>query len=138
MTVDGNKLRVRIESSEPLIKDGGPCNDIYTAITTNTFNFNIPVTPPSASTDDVVITEAILTIPSDETDAERWDLDNKGVRLMKYHPSVTAVPGTTFSNLIKTVELFVPELTMSVGEPFAKMNAEFLSKYSHFDKKASQ
>lgn len=50
-------------------------------------------------------------------EAEIWDIDTKGLRLMKY-PVKTA--GEAYSNLIKTFEMFIPELTLHIPKFIAE------------------
>lgn len=71
-------------------------------------------------------TVATFTLPADITDAEKWDLANKGIRLMQI---LTDEP-TTIANLLETVLLFVPEFTQGVDKRSAERNVDFLNRYT--------
>ena len=73
--------------------------------------------------------QIILEIPSDATDAENYDLLKNGVRVFRYLTDMK----TTYSNLLTTLELFVPMFTQGVPDSVAKANIDFLAKYPKFN-----
>lgn len=125
VTRDGNMLNVAVTSSGALAED---CEDHYMTLCTSIIDRATPIT--TSGGDSIVSTVYSLTIPDDVTDAELWDIDNKGLRLMKYP---TKSRGETVSNLIKTFEMFIPELTINIPTAVAEANIDFLNKYANKD-----
>lgn len=76
-----------------------------------------------------ITTEVIVSLPTDITDAEWYDIDHKGFRLSLYPNG----PATTFSNLLETVALFEPAILGFISEAAAERNLEFLDQYTGFD-----
>ena len=72
--------------------------------------------------------EFIWALPADYRDAEKWDLDTKGVRVFEYMTDAK----TTVANLLETVLLFIPEFTQNVDPLSAKRNVDFMAKYPQF------
>ena len=73
-------------------------------------------------------TESILWTPADDaTDAELWDIDNKGIRAFRFTDDMV----TTVEQLAKTVFLFEPLLTPTVSDDAAAANIDFLAKYAN-------
>jgi hypothetical protein len=120
---DGKTWDVIVTSSSP---SSVTCSDLYAAFTVSAYDISVEV---KAAGPHPVVTTISLEIPSDVTDAERWDVEKKGVRLYRYVNDRI----TTISNLIETLLMFVPEMTMSVPPEIGKMNADFMSKYAGFD-----
>lgn len=71
-------------------------------------------------------TTVTFELPADITSAEKWDLANKGVRVMEV---LTDEP-TTIANLLETVLLFAPEFTQGVDNRSAERNVDFLNRYT--------
>ena len=67
-------------------------------------------------------------VPSDMNDAEKWDLSQKGIRVMEI---LTDEP-TTIANLLQTVLLFIPEFTQGVDKKSAERNVDFINRYTPF------
>jgi hypothetical protein len=74
-------------------------------------------------------TSFVYKVPADLTDAEKWDLNQKGIRVMEL---LTDEP-TTVANLLETVLLFVPEFTQGVDKKSAERNVDFINKYTPFN-----
>jgi hypothetical protein len=125
---DGLSINVKIVSSDPVDASNvaGCCEDAYMIISTSMFKMAVPVR--YAGTMPSLVTEVEVTVPADLTAAEQWDLDNKGLRIMSY-PLDTA---GSYSSLVKTLALFIPEATLSVPDYVEKMNIDMQTKYSHF------
>jgi hypothetical protein len=124
---DGKSYLLTLKAAQP-INPEATCVDHYLAASTATFDWF------SISTDkklDVPIyhKEVTVTLPDDLTDAERWDLETKGVRIYRFAED----GATTVSNIIKTFELFVPEFTKRVPKAVAEMNIDMLQQYSKFE-----
>lgn len=73
-------------------------------------------------------TSVIWTLPVDVSDSERWDLAQKGIRIMEFMTD----RATSMANLLETVLLFVPEFTKQVDPKSAQRNVDFMSKYPKF------
>lgn len=71
------------------------------------------------------VTEVTWTLPSDVNEAERWDLAQKGVRVME----LMTDEATSIANLLESVLLFVPEFTQQVDPLSAQRNVDFMAKY---------
>ena len=67
-------------------------------------------------------------VPDDAIDSERWDLDQKGVRINHFLHS----PAISYKNILKTLLLFVPEFSANPPSYFFEMNREFLESYTEF------
>jgi hypothetical protein len=72
------------------------------------------------------ITTVTYNLPADINDAEKWDIAQKGVRILEI---LTDEP-TTVANLLQTVLLFVPEFTQHVDSASAALNVDFLNRYT--------
>ena len=70
-------------------------------------------------------TSVIWTLPVDVSESERWDLAQKGIRIMEFMTD----RATSMANLLETVLLFVPEFTKQVDPKSAQRNVDFMSKY---------
>jgi hypothetical protein len=71
---------------------------------------------------------SILWESTNNTESETWDLQNKGIRIFLFQSEA----GTLIANLLKTIELFIPEIIgPGVGTTAAEANVEFLSEYAH-------
>ena len=66
--------------------------------------------------------EHIVKFDAPQTDAEAWDLLERGPRLFLYRQGL----GTALQNLASTLVLFEPCLTENVGQNFAEANLNFL------------
>jgi len=66
-------------------------------------------------------------LPTDMKDSEKWDLSQKGIRVME----VITDTATSVANLLETVLLFIPEFTHNVDPKSAARNVDFLAKYAH-------
>jgi len=67
----------------------------------------------------------MLWTPLNPTDAEKWDIEKKGVRIFRF----LEPPGDVINDIISTVFLFMSELTMQVPPEVAKANLEMMAKY---------
>lgn len=124
--VDKTGIDITIESSQPVegkvTKGMKTCEDLYMHITTSVVDWGTGISPVKVGP---TTTKVTLPLPSDISAAETWDIENKGVRIMRYVNS----RAESISNLITTVETFVPEELPNVPEKFAKLNVDFLNKY---------
>lgn len=68
------------------------------------------------------------TLPEDMRDAEQWDLDTKGVRVMRFIKPLHECA----ANVLQTLKLFVPEFTQQVDPLSAAANVEFMAQYPKF------
>jgi len=68
------------------------------------------------------------TLPADISDSEKWDLATKGIRIHEQ----TTDEATSAANLLKTLEIFVPELTKGVDPISARNNVQFMNDYPQF------
>jgi len=75
--------------------------------------------------DRVGTTTLSWNVPSDVSNAELWDLKNKGVRVMEFLTDKS----TTVANLLETVLMFIPEFTKQVDPLSAARNVDFMAKY---------
>lgn len=104
ITTDGKQqVVVDVTSTLPTAFKQG-CSEEYLLLSTfvmKTIHINSAGIEPSVSN------QYVIDIPTDVTDAELWDLDSKGIRLLKFVDDFT----TSLSNIIKTVDLFLPEFT---------------------------
>eukprot|EP01033_Poteriospumella_lacustris_P007150 gene7150-5144_t len=88
-------------------------------------NVNIKNRVTSDKLNEVVTTYSVA-IPDDVTDAERWDLNANGIRMLRYF-----VPGSeAYGSLLNTIELFGAEFTQAVPPVVAQKNIDFLAKYA--------
>ena len=122
----GTKLNIEIISTEPKsnIED---CYDNYHFGTLNIMS-NYQIASNQIASNQIT-SNIILEIPLDATDAENWDLSKNGVRVFRYLTDMK----TTYSNLLTTLELFVPMFTQGVPDSVAKANIDFLAKYPKFN-----
>lgn len=121
-SADGKTVDIKITSSKPVQE--GSCSDSYMTITSGALVTRTKI--ESSKLNPVVFTSITLELPADLTEGEQWDIDNKGVRMMRY------VNGEleTISGLIQTLEMFVPEFTPSPPAKIAEANRDFLNKYA--------
>jgi hypothetical protein len=98
-------------------------------ITTCTLDLCTTIKPDKSKVPSSVVTEVSMSIPDDVTDAELWDIANKGVRLLRFQHSREEILG----NLLRTVELFAGEATLSIPQKAQEANIDFLKKYSKID-----
>jgi hypothetical protein len=118
----GNSVTIQITSSHP---NSLTCSDLYALMTTCTFNYFEEVKPTINTKDTPVITTIQIPFPDDITDAERWDIDNTGVRFYHHlHDKKTIL-----SNFLVTIKTFIPEHVTKVPEEVAQMTIDFMSKY---------
>lgn len=123
---DKTAIDISVTSSGPILDGQKLCEDAYFVGTTSSFNFLTAVFAEPVKP--VVTSTWTLAIPSDVTDAEQWDIANKGVRIMAF-PQNSA---ETISNLIETVTTFLPEWTPDVPKKLGEENRDFLQKYTKF------
>lgn len=124
---DKTTLEVTITSYGPIVAEGSEvCEESYMAIVNAAM---VPGTSVRAFASKPITTTSIsIPLPSDLSDAEKWDIDNYGVRLLRYPKP----RGESLSNLIKTIEGFIPEFLPSVPKPIAELNRDFITKYTGF------
>lgn len=120
-STDGKSWNVQITSSKATSIS---CSDLYAAFTASSVAISTEI---RGSKNSQTVTNIVLPIPEDVTDAEQWDVDEKGVRLFRYLNDKT----TTISNLVETLKMFVPETTMGVSDEAAAINVDFLTKYTN-------
>lgn len=108
---------VDIQSSNP---SASGCEDAYLLISATTLK-TISITESGKSSIE-------WELPSDIREAESWDLNNKGVRIMRFNNSLHV----SAANALKTFEMFIPEFTQQVGPVSAKINVDFMAKYPQF------
>jgi len=122
-STDGKMVDIKITSSKPVAQEGS-CSDSYMTITSGAL---ITRTKIETSKINPIITTSIqLLLPADLTESEKWDIDTKGIRMMRYvHDEVE-----TISGLLQTLELFIPEFTSSPPLHIAEANRDFLNKYA--------
>ncbi len=121
---DGKTLIVSITSTSPTSE--GTCNDNYMLLSTATLDLCATI---KAGVKPSVTTELTYPLPDDITEAELWDVETKGIRVLRFrHDRPELV-----SNLLKTVEMFIPEGTLGVPDAVAAANIDFLAKYAHMD-----
>ena len=70
--------------------------------------------------------EHLITFAPPKTEAEVWDMLERGPRIFMYPIS----PESVTVNLAETLALFEPCLTQKVGKIFADLNREFLSAFA--------
>ncbi len=117
-------MNIQVTSSGPLSTD---CSDNY--MFGSTCTLELFTTIQSTKKPTTVVTDYSYTLPEDVTAAELYDVNTKGIRVFRYlHDKVEII-----SNLLRTVEMFIPEGTLGVPQPVAEANIDFLNKYSHID-----
>lgn len=114
-TSSSDEVTIKITSSDPASES---CDDHYWFLTVTTIN-SIHVTSSS--------TEVQFALP-EMSEAEVWDLNNKGVRVMEFLTDEI----TTLANLAQTLLLFLPEFQESVGPIGAAKNVDFMNTYPQF------
>jgi hypothetical protein len=124
---NGKTYTLTLKAAQPINAEAS-CTDYYLATSTATFN-DFSVTTDSRSPRPVVHKDVTVTLPDDLTDAEKWDLETKGIRIFRFHEDRP----TTLANIVKTFEMFVPEFTKRVPTTVAQMNIDMLQKYSKFE-----
>lgn len=116
---DTSEITITITASN----DGNtftPCSEEYVFLTANLFSINHVLRGGTA--------RFVLNVPVDATEAEMWDIENKGVRIMRLLTSTQ----TAVSNILATAELFLPLHSVEVPPELAQLNAEFMSTYPQF------
>jgi hypothetical protein len=97
------------------------CYDSFVLITATTLE-QIFVRKEGKSTE-------VFSVPTDDmTDAEKWDLSQKGIRVMQLMTDEV----TTVANILETVKLFKPLTTQGVDDASAQRNADFINRYTDF------
>jgi hypothetical protein len=130
-STDGTAIEITLVSSGPLplsTADQHLCEDAYylgTAAVVNPLN---PVFAEAKNPKPAVTTQWTLSLPTDLSDAERWDVEHKGVRVMLFPHGIAE----SLSNLVLTVSTFLPEFTTNVPKPIGELNRDFLQKYTKF------
>lgn len=114
---DGN-VKITITSGSPATDS---CYDHYIFIT-NTGIDRIKIEKAGDMTVE-------FALPADLNDAEKWDLAQKGIRVME----IATDEPTTIANLLETVLLFVPEFTQGVDKKSAQRNVDFINRYSNLN-----
>jgi len=76
--------------------------------------------------------EHVVTFSPPTTDAEVWDMMERGPRIFLY----PITPEALTANLAATMALFEPCLTEKVGDTFADLNREFLSAFAGIEMNA--
>ena len=126
---DRSRIIITIESDEPtetqLTSSVEKCTDFY-MFACAAAHQDIVVHPTH---DMLVTTEVTILLPANITDAEWFDIDNKGIRVNLYANDVA----TTFSNMLETVALFEAEVTGEYTPQSDARNIDFLNHYNHFD-----
>lgn len=118
---------ITVVSSQPTIPSGSArCDDNYMILSTAAVKWFNTIT--ATKTQKTVTTSLSLSLPEDTTEAEFWDMDEKGVRIMRY----LKPKAETISNIIVTLETFVPEELPNVPEKYAQMGVDFMGKYAGF------
>lgn len=121
-STDGKMVDIKITSSKPTQETS--CSDSYMAITSGALVTRTKI--ESSKLTPAVSTNIQLELPVDLTEGEKWDIDNKGIRMMRYvHGEVE-----TISGLIQTLEMFIPEFTSLPPAKIAEANRDFLNKYA--------
>jgi hypothetical protein len=124
-SLDGMTYTISIQSSSP--KSDGECTDDYAFLTAAAHTFQaVKQKSPSGTS---MTTLTTLTLPSDLTEAEQWDVDTNGVRVFRF----LADRITTLSNILVTIDMFLPQFTLRVPPGVAEKNIDFMRKYPQFD-----
>lgn len=124
-SLDSMTYTISIRSSSP--KSAGECTDDYAFFTTAAHSFKaVKQTSPSGTS---MTTLTTLTLPKDLTEAERWDVDTNGIRVFRFLNDRI----TTLSNLLVTIDMFLPQFTQRVPPGVAEKNIDFMRKYPQFD-----
>jgi len=113
-----NSWTVTVTTTGSPVSEG--CEDNYLFMTVTGARY---ITIDQAGSMDV-----IWSIPSEATDAEKWDIDNKGVRVFNF----LTEEKVTIANLMQTILLFIPEFTKPVDPASAKRNVDFMARYPQF------
>jgi hypothetical protein len=118
---DNKSIKVNIVSSKA--QQLTSCYDSYMSGFVAHLNIKNRVTSNKLNE---VTTTYTIPIPDDVTSSELWDLNTKGVRILRYF-----VPGfEAYSSLLSTIELFGGEFFQAVPPAVAKKNIDFLAKYA--------
>lgn len=121
---DKKSVAINIVSSKPLTVT--ECHDTYMSGTTSAIVVKTKISSNKLSQ---VTTSYTLELPADITPAEYWDIDTKGVRMMRYF--VTGEEA--YASLLHTIQLFGGEMTQHVLPTTAARNIDFLGKYAKID-----
>ena len=125
---DRTQILVKVQSMNPVRETPltkTECLDFYLVACTST-SVDVVISPTNQ---EHVITQVVMELPSDITDAEWFDIDNKGIRVSLYPND----PGPTFANLLETVALFSPDVTDEYTEKSNSRVMEFMNEYTNFD-----
>jgi hypothetical protein len=124
MSLDTSTLLVSMVSSSP---KSSSCTDDYLLVTSS-FTAMLSTTSGQGLSD-LISTSVNIEIPKSITEAESWDLTTKGVRMCRFLTDMT----TTLSNLLVTIDMFLPQLTQRVPPNVAAKNIDFMRQYPQFD-----
>ncbi|RYH15253.1 hypothetical protein EON65_32055 [archaeon] len=118
-------MEITITSTKPVIPSGSAkCTDLYMTLSASAMEWFNEI--EATKLKNTVTTTLTLELPADVTDAEYWDINTKGVRMMRY----LKPKAETISNIIVTLETFAAEDLPNVPEKYAQMNVDFLGKYA--------
>jgi len=119
-------LAVKIIASQPtsLFKE---CEDVYMIGCTSVIDFGEEIRWIAIEPLPIKTIEFYMEVPADITEAEQWDMDTNGIRIMRYPVGKTEV----HSNILKTFELFESEFTVDVPDRVEEMAIEFQTNYAH-------
>ena len=120
-TQDDGQLLVTLKAGERK-EDVTLCSDVVLMLTVNGVNLQFL----TESGEEV---EVEWTLPDDTSDSEKWDLDQKGVRVFMFPNDLP----TTAANYLQTKKLFIPLNTKPVPEKSGDLNMEFLNSYTNFE-----
>lgn len=124
-SLDGMTYTISIRSSSPTTTDA--CTDDYAFITTSVHTFK--AVKQKSSSDTYMTTLTTLSLPADITEAEQWDVDTNGIRVFRFLNDRI----TTLSNLLVTLDMFLPQFTQRVPPGVAEKNIDFMRKYPQYD-----
>ena len=122
ITQAGNNITISITSTGS--KLDGSCLETYLFSSTALLHLQHVKSLPVAEG----ITSFTLTLPDDITDAETWDLSKKGIRFFNFAKQGAEL----LSNVVTTLEMFLPEFEPYVTPGVAAKNVDFLNKYAKF------
>lgn len=132
MTISDDKTHIdlTVESEKPVAIDGNSalekCEDFYMFACAATHQ-DFVISPKRGV--GLVSSKVTIELPVNVTDAEWFDINNKGIRVSLYPNNVA----TTFSNLLETVALFAPDITGECTPESDAKNMEFMNSYTNFD-----
>jgi len=117
VTNDDGSITVTLELSNP---SSLTCSDYYFFLTASGWEYESYFTRGSHTLQ--------WTLPDDVTDSEKWDVQTKGIRIMR----LLTTPAETVANIFETVKMFEPEFTQGVSDKAAAVNLDFMAKYPQF------